>query len=433
MRLVRRQHGITGATSTACAAGSDRSGRRPAAISAPSASPAAKDIVAGSVCGTKAASPARRVSGRSAPRVSCKVTSASSCRACSARSPRLPFGDFAGLGRTPPRQPVRLRPASRRQALQRRVVLRRRRRVDRRHLHRHARRRSRTRPASATCACVKQSAVDPTQKRVLDTVIWYPTTPGAGPIETGSRAVLDAPLDLGGGPYPVLMFSHGSCGFARRAFLDAVAGDARLHRRGAAASGQHAVRVPDLRHAAGAGRVGGRAPARHHLRARPHPRRQRRSLSPFFGAIDADRIGMSGHSFGGLTTYLDDRDRRPLQGRDADGTGVRTDAAAHHPVADDARRDRHRGRAFPAIRRRLRPLERAQASGRDRERRPLRVLRRLLPGAGLQPADDADAGRGARARAALGAAVPEGLPRRRPELRPFLTTAPPPGVQVSSK
>jgi predicted dienelactone hydrolase len=28
------------------------------------------------------------------------------------------------------------------------------------------------------------------------------------------------------------------------------------------------------------------------------------NTSPFFGAIDPDRIGMSGHSFGGLTTYL---------------------------------------------------------------------------------------------------------------------------------
>jgi predicted dienelactone hydrolase len=27
-------------------------------------------------------------------------------------------------------------------------------------------------------------------------------------------------------------------------------------------------------------------------------------LSPFFGAIDANRLGMSGHSFGGFTTYL---------------------------------------------------------------------------------------------------------------------------------
>ena len=53
--------------------------------------------------------------------------------------------------------------------------------------------------------------------------------------------------------------------------------------------------------------------------ARPRPRRSRNDIifvtdqllaanadntSPFFGAIDPDRIGMSGHSFGGLTTYL---------------------------------------------------------------------------------------------------------------------------------
>src|SRR6185295_5972824 len=59
----------------------------------------------------------------------------------------------------------------------------------------------------------KQSAVDPMQPRPLDTYIWYPTTPGAGPYNGGSGGVIDAPLDASGGPYPIVLFSHGSCGY----------------------------------------------------------------------------------------------------------------------------------------------------------------------------------------------------------------------------
>lgn len=43
--------------------------------------------------------------------------------------------------------------------------------------------------------------------RVLSTRIYYPA---AGP--AGSAAVADAPVDVGGGPYPVIVFAHGSGG-----------------------------------------------------------------------------------------------------------------------------------------------------------------------------------------------------------------------------
>jgi hypothetical protein len=93
-----------------------------------------------------------------------------------------------------------------------------------------------------TITMTKQSVVDPSQQRVLDVVVWYPTTPGAGPIDGATNAVLNAPLDDSGGPYPVLLFSHGSCGLpAAERLPDAAHRDARLHRHRAAAPGEHAL------------------------------------------------------------------------------------------------------------------------------------------------------------------------------------------------
>jgi hypothetical protein len=43
------------------------------------------------------------------------------------------------------------------------------------------------------------------------------------------------------------------------------------------------------------------------------------SGSDFFGALDPSRIGMSGHSFGGLTTFLVTNMDSAHQGRRADG------------------------------------------------------------------------------------------------------------------
>jgi hypothetical protein len=37
---------------------------------------------------------------------------------------------------------------------------------------------------------------------------------GRGTFNAGLGGVVDAPLDLSGGPYPLLLFSHGSCGYA---------------------------------------------------------------------------------------------------------------------------------------------------------------------------------------------------------------------------
>src|SRR5262249_1265927 len=57
----------------------------------------------------------------------------------------------------------------------------------------------------------KQSVTNPSLARPLDTVIWYPTEAGAGPISPALGGVVGAPL-AGAGARPLLIFSHGSCG-----------------------------------------------------------------------------------------------------------------------------------------------------------------------------------------------------------------------------
>ncbi len=152
-----------------------------------------------------------------------------------------------------------------------------------------------------TIRMTKQSVVDPQQPRVLDVVVWYPTAAGAGPIDGATQAVVDAPIDGSAAPYPVLMFSHGSCGYPLQStFLMPV-----IASRGYVViapphpgntinefpscgspqeqidSAQEVIFALDQMLAASAD-----------------------SGSPFFGVLDPSRIGMSGHSFGGFTTYF---------------------------------------------------------------------------------------------------------------------------------
>jgi dienelactone hydrolase len=152
----------------------------------------------------------------------------------------------------------------------------------------------------------KQSVVDPLQARALDTAIWYPTAPGAGPIDGAWNAVLDAPLDASGGPYPIVLFSHGSCGYALQStFLLPLI----------AARGYIVVAPPHPGNTIfdGLAVCGSLAAQINSAIERPQDMifvldemlaENADPLSPFFGALDPSRIAMTGHSFGGLTTYL---------------------------------------------------------------------------------------------------------------------------------
>lgn len=150
---------------------------------------------------------------------------------------------------------------------------------------------------------VKDSFVTPGTERVLDTVVWYPST-AAAPLDDRYAAVLDAPLDPAGGPYPVLMFSHGSCGYATQSlFLTALV----------ASYGYVVVSPPHPGNTFAEFPACG-TPAAQLPSALERPRDIVYALdqmlaanadpgSPFFASMDPGRIGMSGHSFGGFTTY----------------------------------------------------------------------------------------------------------------------------------
>jgi predicted dienelactone hydrolase len=156
-----------------------------------------------------------------------------------------------------------------------------------------------------TITFTKQSAVNPANPRPLDTVIWYPTDPGAGPINSTYGAVVDAPLAAGGAPYPVVLFSHGSCGFP----LQSIFLTAQL-----AAQGFVVVAPPHPGNTINEFPTCGTSGAQvNSFIERPQDiifvldemlAANDDAASPFFGALDPDRIAMSGHSFGGLTTYL---------------------------------------------------------------------------------------------------------------------------------
>jgi len=151
----------------------------------------------------------------------------------------------------------------------------------------------------------KESARYPGQPRTLETFVWYPTAPGAEPVHPQYRGVVDAPLDASDAPYPLLMFSHGSCGYAfQSTFLMPIL----------ASHGFVVVAPP---HPGNTLQDGASCRTQQALVdaavERPEDIRfvldrmleeSERAESPFFGAVDPARLGMSGHSFGGLTTYL---------------------------------------------------------------------------------------------------------------------------------
>jgi predicted dienelactone hydrolase len=152
---------------------------------------------------------------------------------------------------------------------------------------------------------VKDSVVSPGTPRVLDTDIWYPAPPGSAPISATSGGVDNAALDPSGGPYPLVLFSHGSCGTPLQSkFLTPLLASWGYVVVAPPHPGNTIFDFPNCNTTAALGAAFAERPQDmvfvldQVLAADLDP------ASPLFGAVDESRIAMTGHSFGGLTTYL---------------------------------------------------------------------------------------------------------------------------------
>ena len=156
-----------------------------------------------------------------------------------------------------------------------------------------------------TITMTKQSAVHPEQQRVLNTVVWYPTTAGAGPIDGSTQGVVNAPVDASGGPYPVLLFSHGSCGYPLQStFLLPLIASRGYVVVAPPHPGNTLNEFPSCGTAQALGEAAVERPQDVIFALDQMLAANGDSGSDFFGVLDPSRIGMSGHSFGGFTTFL---------------------------------------------------------------------------------------------------------------------------------
>ena len=139
---------------------------------------------------------------------------------------------------------------------------------------------------------------DSTRGRTLATAIWYPTSDGA---EVSSNEISGATPDPSGGPYPLILFSHGWKGYNRQASF--------LTEQWA----RHGFVVAAPNHQYDTGSDYDPSYEAEMQFDRPEDIRfvtdQMLSLNQdatsfLYGMTDPNAIGMSGHSFGGHTTMM---------------------------------------------------------------------------------------------------------------------------------
>jgi predicted dienelactone hydrolase len=160
-------------------------------------------------------------------------------------------------------------------------------------------------PGFRTVRYTKDSVASPGTPRVLDTSIWYPAPPGSGPVSVATGGVADAPLDPSGGPYPLVLFSHGSCGYPNQStFLTPLLASWGFVVVAPPHPGNTLFEFPSCNTPTALAASFVERPQDMVFVLDRILAANQDAASPFFGAIDPDRIAMTGHSFGGLTTYL---------------------------------------------------------------------------------------------------------------------------------
>ncbi len=159
---------------------------------------------------------------------------------------------------------------------------------------------------------VKPSETNPSEQRLLRTSIWYPAAPGTFPNDVNPGGQPLAPFAEGLERLPLILFSHGSCGFERQSLF--------LVRR--LATWGFVVAAPPHPGNTTSDFLTCSTPAvlADSFVNRPADiifvldRLLELNQDPqsfFYQRIDPARVGMSGHSFGGLTTFrVLARDRR---------------------------------------------------------------------------------------------------------------------------
>ena len=153
-------------------------------------------------------------------------------------------------------------------------------------------------------ALTKQSGTNPDEDRVLRTTVWYPAPEENRPSLRSGGGVRNAKLEQNADGWPIVLFSHGSCGFPEQSLrITPIIASwgfivvAPSHPGNSTfelliCSNQENVadsfiqRPEDISFALD-----------HMLDL------NEASNSFFFNAIDPERVGVSGHSFGGLTTF----------------------------------------------------------------------------------------------------------------------------------
>lgn len=152
---------------------------------------------------------------------------------------------------------------------------------------------------------VKDSVASPGTPRTLKTAVWYPAAPGIGPIDPATGGVTNAPPDHSGGPFPIVLFSHGSCGWELQSrFLTPLLASRGFVVVAPPHPGNTIFEFPTCG-----------TPQAQVASAQERPKDISAVLdqmlvlngsagSVFLGLMDPDRVAMTGHSFGGLTSYL---------------------------------------------------------------------------------------------------------------------------------